>query len=628
MPRAASKLVKKPLQTKRKPRKVTPKKQEEPNKNMTDDEISTPEIEEIRAKMKQKLKPSEKMKLARQKRELIKQERIRLGIYEESESESESDDDLDMNQINQDLQDFNDGDNQVVNNNEYNIDMNNAGNDIGDAVKTLVKNSLDMQKNPQNKKDNMANIMTSVNQIIENVMSNVGGNRSMADAANNKVNIYVKNGPNDEPQVIDSFDFNNMSGFNSDFNENFKNFMKNDNENNENNIEDIDDLDSETSSEDEIEIEKPKLKHNKMKESKKPKMAPKTRGRKPKVQQKQIDFKKEDSDNDQNNDQKIHDKAKVYTNYKNNMINYLDSMYDSEDDMDFDALAKKKEAEENGVNLSELLTFEDDKETEENIIELDLSDPDLDNFRSLIDSCEDFEKLVNALNISIKEQAIRERNIQYISRRIKNLVNKMVIKEVKECDKKDKPKKKNVKGGINDLYNVSAPLCRLLGYPKGAKKAWTTVTKDVWNYITEKGLKDPDNNAMIIPNNELKKCLNIKKDTIRQLDVSSYVGPLLKGNKNKEPEGLENMIDDEMGLDIDDVNIEELNNVDSDEEVIEVKKPKNKKKKKQIIVSDSDEESTDSDSEEEEPEPPKPKMKSKSTKTSKSAKSAKYKLKK
>ena len=157
------------------------------------------------------------------------------------------------------------------------------------------------------------------------------------------------------------------------------------------------------------------------------KLAPKPRGRKPKPPQKQIDFKKEDSDDDLNNDKKIHDTGKACTNYKNNMINYLDSMYDSEDNMDFDALAKKKEAEENGVNLSELLTFDDDEETEENIIELDLSDPDLDNFRSLIDSCEDFEKLINALNVSIKEQAIRERNIQYISRRIKNLVNKISI---------------------------------------------------------------------------------------------------------------------------------------------------------------------------------------------------------
>ena len=201
MPRAATKLVKKPLQTKRKPRKTNEKKpkkkQTELKKVITDDEISTPEIELIRTKIKEKLKPSEKMKLARQKRELIKQERIRLGIYEESESESESDD-LDMDQINHDLEEFNDNNqianNQIANNDEYNIDMNNAGNDIGNAVKTLVKNSLDMQKNPQNKKDNMANIMTSVNHIIENVMSNIGGNKSMANATNNKVNIFVKNG--------------------------------------------------------------------------------------------------------------------------------------------------------------------------------------------------------------------------------------------------------------------------------------------------------------------------------------------------------------------------------------------------------------------------------------------------
>lgn len=584
MPRTLK--AKKVLQPAKRGRKPITKP--EPKKIISDDEITTPEIEEIKEKLKQKLKPSEKMRLARQKREAIKKEKIRLGIYEESESEidSDSDDDIDMEQLNNDLDHFN-NDMNVSNNKEFNIDVNGANNNIGDAVQTLVKNSLDMQKNPQNKKANMNNIMTSVNQILEGVMSNIGGNKPLTDAANNKVNIYVKNGPNDEPKVIESFDFSKMDGFNSDFNDNFKNFMQD-----EPNKDDSD-------TEDEIEIVKPEPKKESVMDKKKPnikskKTTPKPRGRKKKEEPKQIEYKEHVVDNEQNNDQKIHDKAKTYTNYKNNMLNYLDSMYDSEDEMDFDALAKRKEAEENGVNLSELLTYEDDKETEENIIELDLSDPDLDNFRYLIDSCEDFEKLINALNISIKEQAIRERNIQYISRRIKNLVTKMTNKEIKECEKKDKPKKKNVKGGINEMFTISASLCKLLDYPKGAKKPWTTVTRDVWNYISENGLKDPDNNAMIIPNKELKKCLNIKKEKIRHLDVTSYLSPLLKGNKNKKKEdvmSLDGINDDDLdiGLDDDDINVE-IDELDSDEELDDepIVKPKSNKKKPIILSSDDE----------------------------------------
>jgi hypothetical protein len=516
--------------------------------NIPDDEISTPEIDEIREKLKQKLRPSEKMKLGRQKREAIKKERIRLGIYVESESESD-DDDIDLNTVTTDLD-------LITDDEENNIDINVNGKDnksLNNAINTLVKNSLDMQKNPNGNQNSMSNIMSSVNEIIDSVMSNVinkqNGGNNMSDTTNNKVNIYVKNGPNEEPKPIESFDFN------VDFNENFKNFMNKEKEKSDtddeddlrmNNVQHSNKLNQKISSDDnntKMSNKKPKrinLRHNLNKNEKKKEL-------------------------DNNNNKKIQDKGKACTNFKNTMTQYLESIYDSEDDMDFDALAKKKVAEENGVNLNELLTYDDEEEVEENTIELDLSNPDFDNFRTLIDACEDYEKLINALNISIKDQAIRERNIQYISRRLKNLVSKIVVKEVKDCQKKDKPKKKNVKGGINDLFSISSSLCKLLGYPKGTKKAWTTVTRDVWKYIRDNGLKDPDNSAMVIPNKELKKCLGIKKDIIRQLDVTSYIGAAIKGGKKSDTllSNLDNKADDNIEIDVeelnDDIQIEDIN---------------------------------------------------------------------
>jgi hypothetical protein len=564
--------------------------------DIPDEEISTPEIEEIREKLKQKLRPSEKMRLGRQKREAIKKEKIRLGIYVESESDSD-DDDIDLNAVATDLDIINETDDE-----ENNIDINVNGKDnknLNNAINTLVKNSLDMQKNPNGNKDNMSKIMSSVNEIIDSVMSNVmnktNGGNNIPDTTNNKVNIYVKNGPNEEPKPIESFDFN------VDFNENFKNFMnkkESDTNNDNNNLMMNSNKDKQQAN---------KLNNQTESDNDNTKMGSK----RPKRINLRHNLKKnqENEEQENNHNKKIQDKGKTCTNFKNTMTQYLESIYDSEDDMDFDALAKKKEAEENGVNLSELLTYDDDEEIEENTIELDLSNPDFDNFRSLIDACEDYEKLINALNISIKDQAIRERNIQYISRRLKNLVSKIVVKEVKDCQKKDKPKKNNVKGGINNLFSITPRLCKLLGYPKGTKKAWTIVTRDVWKYIRDNGLRDPDNSAMVIPNEELKKCLGIKKDIIRQLDVTSYIGAAIKGGIKSDTmlSNLDSNPDDDLEIELKQSNNKYknvINNEDNDQNENENEKDNdlNKDEEDEEDEDDEDEEHNDEEHNDEDEE--------------------------
>lgn len=527
--------------------------------DIPDDEISTPEIEEIKEKLKAKLRPSERMKLIRFKREAIKKERQRLNIY----VPSSDDEDDDFNFSNdKEIESLSDSDDEMFNNNQhqYNISLNDSGNDLGQAIQTLVNNSLDIQKNPQNKQANMQGIMQSVNKIMDNVLSSVGKNNLNT---NNNVNVVVKN-----------------QGMDFDFNENFKNFMNNessdsdsDNESEkkyEENEKYLKDMNQEIiSSDDEIEMVTKTTKSKNTKQSI-------SKGRKPKT------TKKEESPEDE-----IHDKGKAFFDYKNSLMTYVDSIEDSEDEMDFDALAKKKEAIENGVDLNDLLTYEDEEpENGENTVELDLSNPDFDNFKSIMDSCEDFEKIINALNISIREQVIRERNIQYMSKRLKTLVSRLVSKEIKECEKKDKPKKKNVKGGINNPYAVNSSLCKLLKYPKGTKKPLTTITQDLWKYINENGLKDPDNNTIIIPDKAMRKCLGIKKDTIRQLDLTSYLGAVVKGIKNSkvEPPIVEEIVDEDEDIDEDeniDIDVEyedEEEEESDDEEPVPIKKSHSNKK--------------------------------------------------
>lgn len=549
--------------------------------DISDDEITTPEIEEIKDKLKEKLRPSERMKLIRRKREIIKSERQRLDIYIESSSESD-DEDFDMEPI-KDIDSLSDSDNELFNNvtqtnpNQYSISVNDSENDLGQAIQSLVNNSLDIQKNPQNKQTNMHNIMESVNKIMGNVMTSINKNGlgNNPNPGNNNVNVFVKNKPDETTKVFDSMD---MGGMNFDFN----NFMNNNSDTSESEENDLDENINKDnkkylkhnqeiiSSDEEIEMVNTKSKSTKNMNNQ-----PKKRGRKPKSQ---LQSKKE-----LDHEEEIHDKGKAFFDYKNSLMTYIDSIEDTEDEIDFDALEKKKEAIENGVHLNDLLTYEEeDDEPVENTVELDLSNPDFDEFKSLMDSCEDFEKIINALNISIKEQVIRERNIQYMSRRLKTLVSRLVSKEIKECEKKDKPKKKNVKGGINNPYTVNTSLCKLLGYPKGAKKPLTVITRDLWKYINENGLKDPDNSTIIIPDKAMRRCLSIKKDTIRQLDLTSYLGAAVKGIKNKKAEPIVEEIEDEDdGIEIeieDQLESESDSDSDSDNEQPPIKKSQSGKK--------------------------------------------------
>ena len=57
-------------------------------------------------------------------------------------------------------------------------------------------------------------------------------------------------------------------------------------------------------------------------------------------------------------------------------------------------------------------------------LEIDLSVTDIDKFKDVIDKFEHHEKLLEAIQLSLKDQTIRERNLQYMTRRLKHLITK------------------------------------------------------------------------------------------------------------------------------------------------------------------------------------------------------------
>ncbi len=162
-------------------------------------------------------------------------------------------------------------------------------------------------------------------------------------------------------------------------------------------------------------------------------------------------------------------------------------------------------------------------------------------------------------------------------------------KDMKECQKKaeEKSKKKIVRGGINNVFNINNTLCNLLKYPKGSKKSWTQVTADIWKYISDNNLKDPNNKKMIIPDEALKKCLGIKKSSIIMLDLPSYLSNMFKNSKATDANDVGDVGDVKDVKDVkeDDVVEEAVNEVEEDvkkeiEKIVKVKKEKKEKKEK------------------------------------------------
>lgn len=151
-------------------------------------------------------------------------------------------------------------------------------------------------------------------------------------------------------------------------------------------------------------------------------------------------------------------------------------------------------------------------------------------FCNNVEKIQDYQILCDKIQDTLKEQLIREKNLQFITKHLKNIINKKISKSVNKPKNTDKI----VKGGINEEKDINSKLAKLLGYDKDEKKSWTQVTKDVWKYIDENDLKHKKDARIIVPNNEFKKCFNIKTDEIKMLDIPSLISSLV-GKKKMSP---------------------------------------------------------------------------------------------
>jgi chromatin remodeling complex protein RSC6 len=110
---------------------------------------------------------------------------------------------------------------------------------------------------------------------------------------------------------------------------------------------------------------------------------------------------------------------------------------------------------------------------------------------------------------------------------IKNLT-KLVrkIKNTQEDPDGEKAKKRAENNGFNRKQDVTPKLRAFLGLPEGDLISRSEVTKFVNKYITEKGLKHPENGRQIILDDTLRELLTPPADVqVTYLNLQKYLSP-------------------------------------------------------------------------------------------------------
>ena len=100
------------------------------------------------------------------------------------------------------------------------------------------------------------------------------------------------------------------------------------------------------------------------------------------------------------------------------------------------------------------------------------------------------------------------------------------VKNTQEDPDGEKAKARAANNGFNRKQEITPKLREFLGLPEGELISRSEVTKKVNAYITEKGLKHPDNGRQLILDDKLKELLQPPADiVVTYLNLQKYLSP-------------------------------------------------------------------------------------------------------
>jgi len=100
------------------------------------------------------------------------------------------------------------------------------------------------------------------------------------------------------------------------------------------------------------------------------------------------------------------------------------------------------------------------------------------------------------------------------------------VKNTQEDPDGEKAKARAANNGFNRKQEITSKLRDFIGLPEGELISRSEVTKFINKYITEKGLKHPDNGRQLILDDKLKELLQPPADVIvTYLNLQRYLSP-------------------------------------------------------------------------------------------------------
>jgi len=138
-------------------------------------------------------------------------------------------------------------------------------------------------------------------------------------------------------------------------------------------------------------------------------------------------------------------------------------------------------------------------------------------------------KVIDKLNTkmsAIKDKIVaNKREADELSNEFKQLeksVEQVISKIVKNSQKPKKPRKPS---GFALPVKVTPELCAFVGLAPDARVARTDVTKFLMKYINDKGLQNPENKSIIVPDTNLATLLGPQAQnmTITHFTIQKYI---------------------------------------------------------------------------------------------------------
>jgi chromatin remodeling complex protein RSC6 len=100
------------------------------------------------------------------------------------------------------------------------------------------------------------------------------------------------------------------------------------------------------------------------------------------------------------------------------------------------------------------------------------------------------------------------------------------VKNTQEDPDGEKAKARAANNGFNRKQEITPKLREFLGLPEGELISRSEVTKFINKYITDKGLKHPENGRQLILDDKLKELLQPPTDVIvTYLNLQKYLSP-------------------------------------------------------------------------------------------------------